>query len=166
MLSEQEYIDYYAQKGRCIDDSFKRKNSLNTKQLHSRYEKYIKRNSKERKRAIEDDRWNAVKKGLPKECELIARLTLEKRFKEIAVLKENGKQLVYTIDPAHIFSRGSYPELKYDPLNVVSLNRFSHSMLDTYHHPIFGFPINKEEHSIWWEYIRGEEKFKELKSKL
>lgn len=52
--------------------------------------------------------------------------------------------------------------MKYERKNVVSLNRWSHSNLDTMRDPIVGDPISKEEVEGWWRVIIGDDLYDEL----
>lgn len=169
MLSFEEYKEYYNEHKKCIDDYFSTpyKKELNEKQIESHYKKYLKRNIKKgEKLNKKDEIWESVKNEVNlSKCLLVERLEKDKKVDELKTLKENAKQLINTIDPAHVFSRGAYPELKYDIDNIVPLNRFSHSMLDQMRDPITSRQITKEEHDNIWKYIIGEEKYNMLKGK-
>jgi len=114
-----------------------------------------------------DENWEKVKNIVYErdnyECQLMKKLS---QFDNNQILKNGGGDLVSIFDPAHIFGKGAFPELKYDPDNVIVLNRYSHSMLDQHHHPITGVAINKEEHSAFWAWIVGQERYDRLLEKI
>ena len=82
-------------------------------------------------------------------CQLCKSLKTE----EMHTLMDNAGILWKVIDVAHIKSRGSTPEKKWDLENVVLLNRYSHSMLDQGKHPLRGTPISPAEKAEWWKRI-------------
>lgn len=90
-------------------------------------------------------------------------LRLPEELKE--ALEEYASFLFDTIDMAHILGRGAYPHLRLDLDNVVMLNRYSHTMLDQYRHPITGKMQNKKTTLEWWKYIIGNEQFYRLMEK-
>jgi len=111
-----------------------------------------------------DEQWEQVKKEVVERdmntCRIYRLLSpIEKR--EVDSLL-NGNPVLKTLDPAHIFGRGSNPELKYVKENIVSLYRLFHTRLDCYQHPITGKPITKEERIIWFEKALGESEFMKL----
>lgn len=160
-----EFKEFYEEKGYLPNDVGKRKNRLNETQLKARFKKYEK--TLERKEYTKDIQWEELKENLDfSECSLIKRLKEEQMYDEIYELKEKAGWLLKTIDPAHVFPKGGYPYLKYDLDNVVPLNRYSHSCLDTMRDPISGEPIDKEKHELFWMFIVGIERFTELKRKI
>jgi hypothetical protein len=109
-----------------------------------------------------DEEWNAVKdivwnrdRG---ECRLIPKLSAD----TFILFREKAQYLMETIDFAHYLGRGAHILEKYNPDNVVLLNRYSHSMLDQLKSPITGENITSEQWNYWWEFIIG----KEMKNKL
>lgn len=162
MLSEEQFYKYYQEKGRLPGDVGKRKNPLNDKQLHRKWVQYQQRelNRQEKKKQNDkDERWENIRNDIGKECLLIKRLREYGMEEELEELDRNGSFLIKTVDGAHFLSRSKYPSLIYYPDNVIPLNRYSHSMLDTYRDPISGEQISKEEHDSWWEFLLGEEKY-------
>jgi hypothetical protein len=141
-MTFDEFKEFYESKGYLPNDIGRRKNRLNEKQLKTRFEKYQK--SIEKKGYTKDIEWEELKSHLNlNKCSLLKRLEEEGMLEEIEELKNNADWLMRTIDPAHIFPKGGYPYLKYDLDNVVPLNRYSHSCLDTMRDPISGEPIEK-----------------------
>lgn len=167
----KEFIDYYEKTGRIPNDFSYRKNKLNETQLKSKYEKYLKKLNKEQEKREEnkytiDERWEELKAQLDLEhCQLIKKLQSEDRFEALKELKFNASWLIKTIDPAHIFPRSGYPELKYDVDNVVPLNRYSHSCIDTMRDPINGNMIDKETQQLFWKYIVGDITYNKLEKR-
>ena len=167
MYTKEEYVRFYQSHGRCVDDISKRNGKLNEKQLESKYEKYVtKIEKKQNKFIVKDEKWIEIKNNLPKECELIKALQKANKLDYIRSLRHNGSFLLNTLDGAHYKSRQEAPFMKYDPDNVVSLNRYSHSMLDFMKNPIDGTPITKEEQENWWKFILGQERYDRLNRKF
>lgn len=69
---------------------------------------------------------------------------------EFNILKGNAGPLIQVLDPAHYLPAGQHPELIYKSYNIVLLNRWSHSQLDSCRDPIHGVPITLEERDNWW----------------
>lgn len=69
------------------------------------------------------------------------------------------------LDPAHIFAVSIAPHMCYDIDNIVTLNRYSHSLLEECKHPIYGTPITKEDEENWWKRIIGEKLYTKLESR-
>lgn len=74
---------------------------------------------------------------------------------EALILKKNAGMMFNIIDPAHVFPKSTHSWMKYDPENIVCLNRYSHSMLEQSCHPITGVHITKDEEQEWWKQILG-----------
>lgn len=174
METFEEYQENYNLTGRIPNEISPRKNKLNEVQLKSKYKKYCAKKeqnnlliSEETGYTIKVDlQWDNLKDQLDLEnCQLIKRLKEEKMDSAIGLLKTNAQWLIKTIDPAHIFPRSGYPFMKYDVDNVVPLNRFSHSCLDTMRDPISGENITKEEQQTFWMFIAGKEVYKELEER-
>lgn len=167
MLSREEYKEFYHNRGRCPDSKVVTKNKLNDRQLDSRYDKYVEKQKKlrEKNKFRLDEEWIELKSHLVQECALIRALRNAGRITDIHEVYRNGKFLVKTLDGAHVISRQKAPFMKYDPDNVVMMNRYSHSMLDFLKNPIDGTPITQEEQDEWWKFILGEERWNRLNEK-
>lgn len=163
MLSREEYKEFYRNRGRCPDSKAVGQ-KLNERQLDSRYDKYVEKQKRQREKHKFklDEQWIELKSHLVQECALIRALRNAGRITDIHAIYQNGKFLVKTLDGAHIISRQKAPYMKYDPDNVVMMNRYSHSMLDFMKNPIDGSPITKEEQDEWWKFIIGEERWNRL----
>ena len=180
-MNYEKFENFYREKGYLPNDVGPRKNKLNEKQIKTRYKKYlqqeerkVKKFKEKRKKEREsrytihvDEKWENFKSQLDlSKCSLLERFEGDPEYEVVLeVMKRRGGHLLKTIDPAHVFSRAEAPHMKYEVDNVVPLNRFSHSMLDTMRSPITGEPIDKKEHDEYWEFIVGEEKYKELKER-
>ncbi|MGL5913596.1 MAG: hypothetical protein ACRCZB_05470 [Bacteroidales bacterium] len=92
-------------------------------------------------------------------CRLLSVIT----FTELIAWKKNNGGLGSTIDSAHVLPKSAYPHLRFNEDNLVCLNRYSHSMLDTQHCPLTGALITIEEHENWWKRIVGEQEYLALK---
>lgn len=169
----EEFKNFYKKNKYLPNDVGRRKNPLNEKQLKTRYNKYLKQQDLVNKKQIEaiqkkkqyytiDERWEEVKRNMDlSECLLMKRLK-DMKFESLYYTLSK-KPFIDTIDPAHVFPRSGFPHLKYEPLNIVPLNRYSHSNIDQFRDPIFGDPITKEVQTALWEFILGKEKYKKLK---
>ena len=69
------------------------------------------------------------------------------------VLKKNAGPLITPLDPAHYIAVSENPNIMYMPENIVMLNRYSHTNLDSCRNPITGEPITKAEALRWWDRI-------------
>lgn len=162
MFTKEEYFSYYFEKGKTVDQIDIPNNKLNERQLERKYQNYVKKNSK--KFFVNDEEWEKLVQLVrwrDGSCKFIK--TLSKTEREILKEKSNGAWK--TEDPAHVFGKGSFPFLKYDPENVYLINRWSHSCLDNCLHPIYGTQISREERDNFWKKIIGESIFKKLKEK-
>ena len=169
-MTFEEFKEFYKKFGRCPNDIGARKNSLNERQLITRYDKYLKGLQKKRDSLSKnniDEEWDFLKKEVFKRdggsCRLLAFLEAENSINIVEELRNNAGHLFYIIDHAHIIRRSISPKLKYDPKNVILLNRYSHGNLDQYRHPITGSSISAEEVENWWRFLVGEKNYNELK---
>ena len=115
------------------------------------------------RRSKDDEQWVLVKNKVftrdNYQCQLCRVLTAQ----EMGVLKRTAHHFeLGTTDPAHIFGVGPFPSLIYVLENIVTLNRFSHDMLDTCRSPINGDRITRNEREQWWIRIVGEERYQYL----
>jgi len=180
MLSFEEFVSIYDKNGRCINQISTPKKGLTENQLKQQYNKYLKQEEKRAIKKLEqiskpreikiDEKWievtSFVKERDKNECQLLRNIDylLGKGSRDTIEKLSNG--LYKIVDPAHIFPRSSYPHLKYDPDNVVCLNRFSHSHIDLYRDPLEGrYSINFSERLEYFSWMVGEEKIKRLKIK-
>lgn len=166
MMDFDEFKAFYKERGYCPNDVARRKNPLNDKQLRSRYSAYVRAEEKKEARQMtqseEDVDWGRVRDKVFKRdqtCRLFEVLDEEERALIVDSVDPQN------IDPAHILPRSTYPHLKYDPENVVALNRVFHSRLDNYQNPITGSPMTKHEHAGWWYRIVGKPHIEYLKKK-
>lgn len=133
------------------------------------FEKQVQKNLE--KEIDVDELWAEVKNFVyerdNQKCQLVKLLQDGNIFDMLTELREEAGSMIRIIDPAHIFPRSTHPQLKYDPDNIVSLNRFSHFMLDTFRDPISGKDnISNEDRLSYFETIIGKDRMDLLKSKL
>lgn len=101
------------------------------------------------RRDSNDKQWQQVK-------EIVGRRDKNDRIykilsaKEALILKSNGGIQLQILDPAHIIPVSAQPEIMYESCNIVLLNRYSHTMLDSCRHPVTGQYISKKEMNDWW----------------
>lgn len=179
VFSWEEFVEFYKRHGRLPNQVRKPKNPLNERQLQTKYDKYLKSMRKEQERADRmmekartakgwflDEEWKAIRKMVHFRdggaCRLIAVLS-DEEFKELKL--RAGRFFLEIVDPAHIFGRGAYPHMYYDKDNIVLLNRYSHSMLDSGKHPIYGTPILPGDKELWWRRIVGNKHYDMLVEK-
>ena len=176
-----EFEEFYRIHGRCMNDIQPRKNPLNEAELRTRYKQYckseqlrldrvatgFKKASNKRysttKEDIIDDRWERVREIVLKrdsyECCL---MNLVNYYDDYLLMVKNGGSYIKIIDVAHVLSRSTYPKLKYEPDNLVCLNRYSHSLMDTSCDPITGEPITFVETMSLWVDILGKSQYNRL----
>jgi hypothetical protein len=160
--SYEDFKDDY-EEGHFIDKVSNRyypQKPLNIKQIQRYYLQYVKKwekaNSKQEFKSTDksDDLLlyeNILERD--KECRLLSILTTSER----TVWNDNQNGMGGILDGAHVFGKGAYPWMRYEPKNVVILNRFSHSCLDSNKSPIDGHPISIIEKIKWWQRIIGKE---------
>jgi len=162
-MTLEEFTKNYYKYGKCSNQIRKPKNKLNEKQIKTQYDKYIKKLNDKKEFEV-DEKWIKVREEVFNRdgyCQLFDKLNAI----ELSFIKESLFYDTKIIDPAHVFGKGAYPHLKYDPENIVSLMRLFHSRLDSYHNPITGEPIDKLEHENWWRRIVGNDRYNKLKRK-
>lgn len=111
------------------------------------------------RRDSNDKKWKEVKKIVYDRDNKSCRLSRVLNVIEALTLQRNAKQFLQTIDPAHYLAVSERPDLCYDANNIVCLNRYSHSNLDSGKSPIDGHQISREEVHDWWlRILKGNEK--------
>jgi len=164
LITLEEFTNRYHKYGKCINQMRAPKNKLNDKQIKFQYDKYVRKQSEGRVSKV-DNGWTTVREEVfirdNNFCNLYDKLS----FNELTHIHESLFQETKIIDPAHVFGKGAYPHLKYDVDNIFCLMRLFHSRLDTYHDPITGISISKEEHEDWWRRIIGSDRYNKLKRK-
>jgi len=113
------------------------------------------------RRDAADEKWARTKERVRKRDKQKDRIFRIITVRDAMVLKKQGS-LLQRLDCAHIFPVSLYPELCYVDVNIVLLNRYSHSMLDSYRDPISGGSISKREVYDWWERIAGPKQWQAL----
>ncbi len=161
MLSKEEYINYYKDRGKTVDQIGKSNNPLNERQLLTKYNKYVAKEEKKNNSYVVDEKWLETKQLVKDRDKGVCQLLNKLPFQIKQTLIENSNGFYKILDPAHRISKGSSVSKKYEVSNVWTLNRYSHSNLDSYKHPIKGYNINKEEHDLWWQIIVDEIKYTE-----
>jgi hypothetical protein len=135
---------------------------LNDKQIQRYYQQYTKKWNKakpemeigRREKSADLMLYEDVCKRV-KTCRLLAVLTSSER----AVWNEHQNGMGEILDGAHVFGKGAYPWMRYEPRNMILVNRFSHSCLDLGKSPIDGRSISVEEKTAWWQRIIGQEEW-------
>lgn len=105
------------------------------------------------RRDSSDKRWIEVKKRVKLRDKDMCRLCCALDAQEFKQLKKNAGMYLYLLDAAHYLAVSDRPDLCYSSANIVLLNHYSHSLLDSFKHPITGVPITKEENLEWWKRI-------------
>jgi hypothetical protein len=165
LLSFDEFCKFYCKYKKFPDNSYVKKNGkYNDSEFRTKYSRYLastgKREKKKkeqiakgRKRSRIDEQWlkfcEDFDKENRKEC-MFQKLLTDDALKE---LKKNAGWLIKEIDRAHVLPKSEYKNMKYDPRNVVFLNRYSHNNLDNYKDPVTGKSITVEEHDKIWNLI-------------
>lgn len=111
------------------------------------------------KRDSSDLEWKRVKKEIKERDKGQCRLSKILPLRDFLILQKNAGPFIKTTDAAHIISVSSNPKIMYESCNVVTLNRYSHTNLDSGRDPIDGHPITKEEVEEWWvKILKGNKK--------
>lgn len=103
-------------------------------------------------------RWTEVKTALFERdsgCRVWQCLTQNERALVLASFYDQMMMFQGVDDAAHIKPRSTHPELYYDLDNLLRINRYFHTLLDTYRNPISQMPMSKEEHDMWFRRIKN-----------
>jgi 5-methylcytosine-specific restriction endonuclease McrA len=160
-MTFEEFVSIYKKYGKCPGQMSKPGHILNERELQTRYEKYCKpKKEKIQKGSWDDPKWKEVADIVWKrdkgQCRLLSKLKIDNFDLYMYFINNNLPSLYSKLDLAHIIPRSQSSELYYDPSNILLLNRVSHSWIDTYHDPVTGKSLTKEEHEKWWRYILNE----------
>lgn len=104
------------------------------------------------RRSSLDPEWQECKEAVRKRDKGRCQFQFCISIKESFELKTGTQK---KLDPAHILSAGSNPELIYNPDNVVTLQRYIHRRMDNYENPLTGESISVNEHYYWWWRIKN-----------
>ena len=110
------------------------------------------------RRDSNDKEWTRVKKEVSDRDKGVDRIWRCLNLKEALTLKKKGGVLLEKKDPAHIIAVSENENIMYEACNIVTLNRYSHEMLDSFRDPVDGHNITKKEAIQWWLRILGTDK--------
>lgn len=110
------------------------------------------------RRDSNDKEWTRVKKEVSDRDKGVDRIWRCLNLKEALTLKKKGGVLLEKKDPAHIIAVSENESIMYEACNIVTLNRYSHEMLDSFRDPVDGHNITKREAVNWWLRILGTDK--------
>lgn len=110
------------------------------------------------RRDSNDKEWTRVKKEVSDRDRGVDRIWKCLNLKEALILKKKGGVLLEKKDPAHIIAVSENENIMYEACNIVTLNRYSHEMLDSFRDPVDGHNITKKEAIQWWLRILGTDK--------
>ena len=110
------------------------------------------------RRDSNDKEWTRVKKEVSDRDKGVDRIWKCLNLKEALILKKKGGVLLEKKDPAHIIAVSENESIMYEACNIVTLNRYSHEMLDSFRDPVDGHNITKREAVNWWLRILGTDK--------
>ena len=110
------------------------------------------------RRDSNDKEWTRVKKEVSDRDKGVDRIWRCLNLKEALILKKKGGVLLEKKDPAHIIAVSENENIMYEACNIVTLNRYSHEMLDSFRDPVDGHNITKKEAIQWWLRILGTDK--------
>ena len=105
------------------------------------------------RRSSSDLEWKKVKEEVALRDRGVCRLCRCLTPVEMMILRKNAGSLMDRVDPAHIIPVSENPYIMYEASNIITLNRYSHSNLDSFKDPIDGHSITKEEVDKWWDRI-------------
>jgi len=169
MLSFEEFEAHYKKYGRYPNDVSNRSKPLNATQLAKRYQKYTQQieHSQEKKRS-----YSPLRSSVDEEEQKVFKEVSKRdggKCRLLCITKEgyDSQKMDYQIiDHAHVYSKAEYPLLKYESLNIVCLNRYAHSNLDSNRDPVTGKRISRDEVKKWWLTILGEKQYTMLQEKV
>jgi len=105
---------------------------------------------------LKDEKWEQVRQKVFERDKGRCRLLSLLSYKEIDIIKNNDvNNLRAILDTTHIIPRSMSSNLYYNIDNLVLLNRYSHSLIDSYKHPITMLPITNNEREEFWIKIIG-----------
>jgi len=169
----EEFCIYYSNYDRCPNQLSKPNHIFNEKELLSKWKSYskahIKRSQKLQKGVAGDPLWDEVSDIVwkrDKECRLLSKLKIDKPESYLYIINHSPYNLLQKLDLAHVISRSASKKLYYDPDNIILLSRPVHSLIDSYHDPVCGKAINKEERENWLRYIIGNDNYEKLLEKI
>ena len=110
------------------------------------------------RRDSNDKEWTRVKKEVSDRDKGVDRIWKCLNLKEALILKKKGGVLLEKKDPAHIIAVSENESIMYEACTIVTLNRYSHEMLDSFRDPVHGHNITKREAVNWWLRILGTDK--------
>lgn len=117
------------------------------------------------RRDSSDKQWREVKERVRKRDSNKDRILRVLTVKEALLLQKSAPNaMLQKLDAAHIFPVSLYPDIMYNDMNIVMLNRYSHEALDNLRDPITNDPISYEERQEWWKRIAGEAQWESLSS--
>jgi len=158
-----DFCKFYKTYGRCINQISKPKHSLTEKELKNKYDSFQKKNNKI---VNPDKQWKDIRDLVHKrdkeQCRFLSLLKIDNIEAYNYIVNNVSFSILSILDPAHVISRTESKNLYYNTDNIILLNRYSHSMLDSYHDPIYGKSITKEEREYWFRYIIGDKQFEKL----
>jgi hypothetical protein len=169
MLTLEEYIDKYREKGYLPDGQYANpEKKLNHGQLKFKYEKYVRRFAKKQEKTNTEYTDNII--DITTQCrreDAGASIFWNALSEEEAAVVENEMKKLAEfreIDPCHVFSKGSTPQLADNPLNILMAPRAWHYFIDKYLNPYSEKHegITKEEHEIIWRRIIGGDRYDKL----
>lgn len=102
------------------------------------------------RRDSKDKDWIRVKKEVSERDKGTDRIWRCLNLKEALTLKRNGGVLLEKTDPAHIIAVSENESIMYESCNIITLNRYSHEMLDSFRDPIDGHRLTKADVQRWW----------------
>lgn len=171
VLSPEEFWEFFEAKGRFPDGSYIAARGYRSEaQKDLKYRQYLRsqgNKAQAQQRAVVrqrqtpvtptpprlDAQWELVREAVLRrdryQCRLLAILPPA----EAAQLCANSGGHHKLVDCAHIKARSTHPQLKYEISNIVALNRYSHSCLDTGRCPVSGRRLTPEEVEQWWQKI-------------
>jgi len=170
----EDFCIYYTTYGKCPNQLSKPNHTFNEKELLSKWKLYSKAKTKSSEKTQKgvsgDPLWDEVSDLVhtrdKEQCRLLSKLKVDNPKDFQYIIDTNSYGLLQKLDLAHVISRTASKNLYYDPDNIILLNRVSHAYLDSYHCPVTGKSISKEEREDWLKYIVGNETYEKLLEKI
>lgn len=102
-------------------------------------------------------KWQAVRKQLferDKACRVWMCLSQTEKALILSVYLDQISMFKNMDDAAHIKARSTHPELYYDLDNLLRINRYFHTLLDTHRDPVTQISITAEQREDWFTRIK------------
>jgi len=174
-MSYANFVEFFKKKKYFPEGIYFNRNKVERfteKDFKKYYDNYIKAIEKKEVKLNEfveikiDENWQECKRIVdirdPDNTEFLEKLSeYEKK-----VLTNKTFNCIDIYDYCHIFGKGCYPKLKYEPDNIIKMPRLVHGSIDKSKCWITDEFLNKEQVEKFWIRFIGQERFNKLKNMI